>query len=531
MHQGAATGLMAAFEADTKAKNEQRLILQEIQVQEPKEILANQSETEGQLSVLDADIQALAGKCAEIQAGISAAHGRAMAFVSERGQFSGKDIGNCSRCGHPVDSAHIEKEIQRIDAGLSAAKNEAGDLKPKLKEAQDLLGTKSVTKSQLQADVREKTIAMQLQAVRAEKLVAANKAVEIAASKLVEAQANAEKSQAELDRLRSLITDRQPAVEAAKRSSEDVASDLAAKKQAGSKIGSLQGQLEALRKQDADNTAAGLKEKEAFEAEQARLSLELSSVRLEHEAAQITGSTLKAQLDAARTFASDAAVTLMQASLQLQSDINAVKVSEDRIKDLQAQAQAIENQKALLESSRAELKGQEEKAELDVLACSLVDPKQGLPVFLIDQALPFLEDRINFYMNQLGMDRLTVELTTLEGDKETLAVLVDNGRPGPRLDIAAFSGGQLDRVEYAIKCAMADLARQARGVTFGLVCYDEPTGGLDEEGKQGLIKLLHERCEAYPVTMLVSHDEALIRAFDHRLQFSQGVQDETLVAA
>ncbi len=43
--------------------------------------------------------------------------------------------------------------------------------------------------------------------------------------------------------------------------------------------------------------------------------------------------------------------------------------------------------------------------------------------------------------------------------------------------------------------------------------------------------MLHERAGAHPVTLVVSHDETLIRSFDHRLQFSQGPNDETVVMA
>ena len=108
-------------------------------------------------------------------------------------------------------------------------------------------------------------------------------------------------------------------------------------------------------------------------------------------------------------------------------------------------------------------------------------------------------------------------------------MLVDNGKPGPKLDVAAYSGGQLDRIEYGLKCALADLCRQTRGVTLGLQCFDEPTGGLNSDGKEHLIRLLYERATTYRVTLVTSHDEELKRAFDRRVHLVRGPDDETVV--
>jgi DNA repair exonuclease SbcCD ATPase subunit len=240
-------------------------------------------------------------------------------------------------------------------------------------------------------------------------------------------------------------------------------------------------------------------------------------------------SILREQLDAARAAADTANTTALSASLTLQNLRHKVTAVEERAKAIQTGIARIEGMQTALIEARFELGLLKERAEIDEIAAGLLDARNGLPVYLIDQALPFLEDRINHYLAKLGMERLVVTLSTLAEDKETLAILIDNGRPGPRLDVAAFSGGQLDRVEYGMKCALADLARQTRGVTFGMVCFDEPSGGLNAAGKEALISLLYDRCDTYPVTILTSHDEALIRAFHNQIKFGQGPAEETVV--
>jgi DNA repair exonuclease SbcCD ATPase subunit len=159
-----------------------------------------------------------------------------------------------------------------------------------------------------------------------------------------------------------------------------------------------------------------------------------------------------------------------------------------------------------------------------------VDPKGGLPVYLVDSRIPYLEEKANLYMERLGMADLRISLSTVEEDKETLAVLVDNGFE-PRLDIRAFSGGQLDRVEVAIKMALADLAADTRGSKLGLLCYDEPTGGLDEAGKEALAGILFDKAaNGYPATYIVSHDPRLSEAFTRRLTVSKAADGSTTVA-
>ena len=176
---------------------------------------------------------------------------------------------------------------------------------------------------------------------------------------------------------------------------------------------------------------------------------------------------------------------------------------------------------------------QEDALEREVLvgrwiaACNLLDPKTGLPIYLVDMQIPYLEQKINEYMTELGMPELVVEMVTQAGEQETLEILINDGEE-EKLDIRAYSGGQLGRVEMAVKQALCDLAEATRGIRLELLCLDEPTDGLDDAGKAALIQLVHRRCqERFPVTLIVSHDERLMASFDKRMDVEKAADGST----
>jgi DNA repair exonuclease SbcCD ATPase subunit len=171
--------------------------------------------------------------------------------------------------------------------------------------------------------------------------------------------------------------------------------------------------------------------------------------------------------------------------------------------------------------------------ELRAMACEVLDPKAGLPVWLIDARIPELEDGINRYMDIFGAGGLSVRLRTVDDEgKESLDVLVDNGEE-PVLDVAAYSGGQLDRIEVCLKLALADLAESMRDVRLGLLAYDEPGVHLDEERKTKLVEMIHERCASgrTPVAIVISHDRKLMSGFRRRLAVSKTDDETELIAA
>ncbi len=227
----------------------------------------------------------------------------------------------------------------------------------------------------------------------------------------------------------------------------------------------------------------------------------------------------------------DLVVVRLQAGHKKDQCVSFLNTENAAYEQLKTKLSDLEKWEALTKENEKRMEEAKLNSDIASMACAIVDPKGGLPVYLVDVRIPYLEERANFYMEKLGMADLRVSLSTVEEDKETLAVLVDNGFE-PRLDIRAFSGGQLDRVEVAIKMALADLAADTRGSKLGLLCYDEPTGGLDESGKEALAAILFEKAAAgYPATYIVSHDPRMSEAFSRRLSVMKAPDGSTTVVA
>jgi DNA repair exonuclease SbcCD ATPase subunit/DNA repair exonuclease SbcCD nuclease subunit len=525
-----ATALADATAAEAKAQQDLQALPASGAVDEAAE-RAWISTAEADLAKLDELVQAQAGGVVRIQEALATAKKEIETLKANQANLQAGNIEICPTCSQKVDQSHTVKELEKIALALPGAEQLVAALEGKLKAEQDLLAKIAGKKSALQMEIKTRTEALSQVALRAERLRAAETALAGAGEMLSKIADEAEVISLQVARLKPLVADTAPQLVASKKAFDDATNDLASKKAASSEIGALQGKLATLRKQHEENTAAGIAEAEAYEAEASRLAEELKKAYNDHTVNQAVAESLRVQLVAARTKADAAAIALTQASVDLQTAKGAVATAEARILDQEASIKAIQDQKGALETARFELGTLEQRSEIDTIAVSLVDPKSGLPAHLVDRSLPFLEDRINLYMEQLGAARLSVSFAPFEDDKDSLAIVIDDGKPGRKPDIRGYSGGQLERVEYSVKFAMADLVRQVRGVTLGLMCFDEPSGGLHATGKAALVKLLHERIAVYPVTMIISHDEALMKAFDHQLTFSAGVQDETLVAA
>ncbi len=233
------------------------------------------------------------------------------------------------------------------------------------------------------------------------------------------------------------------------------------------------------------------------------------------EAREVTSQAHSRMADQAelRAQAEERCKSIYADTLKAEEDIFRFEKTETEIADLKKSLAALEEKKILWDC-----------------ACQMLDPKTGLPIYLLDVQIPYLQDRINHYLGSgLGSD-LFVELLTQDGDKEVMDVVVDDGM-GDRMDIRAYSGGQLGRIEIAFKQALCDLGERARGTRLELLCLDEPTDGLDERGKQALIDMLYLRCqERFPATLIISHDEKLLSSFDQRILVEAGEGGATKIS-
>lgn len=531
--QGAQAALTAAKETAKKAKEElgktsvKLAALPAIVIPDPAALAA----AEAEVQAADQKIQELTAASATATAAITSLQEKLELLAARRAEFNGKDIGNCSRCGHAIDSAHIEKELSDIAKDEAAAQNELGQV----------MSGKGLVSTELGQVLLAKGSAT----ARVEDLKGKQQAAALAKQEMDQLTATFNEQTAALATANQDELTKTQAAAAAESDAAGIAGPLAsakshadqqqllvdqAKAQAAA-VAEKNGQLQAKKDQetkDRDDYSKFCKDtnERIQDLEQA-----LATAQNEDIQNQALADAMRSQVTLKETTANAAASALTTCMLK-QSEMKGALTTATTAKTnattalADIEAQKLANQEALLQLGMLE-----QKLQITETACKLVDPKTGLPAHLVDRYLPFLEDRMNFYMEQLGRATLSVAFTPFEDDKDSLAIMINDGKTGRAVEIRGYSGGQLGRVDWSLKFAMADLVRQVRGVTLGLMCCDEPTGGLDDAGITMLVSLLKQRVGTYPVTMIITHDEEMIRSFDQTIHFSESATGETLVAA
>jgi DNA repair exonuclease SbcCD ATPase subunit len=274
----------------------------------------------------------------------------------------------------------------------------------------------------------------------------------------------------------------------------------------------------------------GIKDKEDYAKNRQSTLDKLQVADTEAKAQELERKNLESRIEAQKVEVTKHEEISAIASKESREALSAFSARNTEVKLLESSITKAEELAASAEAV------QKKVAELGPLverwegACKILGPN-GLQAYLIDSQIPFLEDRINYYMSRMPLNDLpgqirSVALSTLDGDTETLAIFVDNGHPR-QLEIGAFSGGQLDRVEIALKFAFSDLFKINHGITLGLLCFDEPAGSFDPDGVKGFMNLIFEKCQTdFPVLLFVHHDEKFKQHFDRQLSLAQMLKIE-----
>ncbi|MHA1816222.1 MAG: AAA family ATPase [Candidatus Heimdallarchaeaceae archaeon] len=109
----------------------------------------------------------------------------------------------------------------------------------------------------------------------------------------------------------------------------------------------------------------------------------------------------------------------------------------------------------------------------------------GIPSMLIDESIPFMNQRVDYYLNLLANGRYTVSFDTLDQtkagefrDKISVNVFDSQTKANNRLQL---SGGQTRIVDIATILTLGDLQTSIQNVSFNLLIFDEIFDSLDDE--------------------------------------------------
>jgi len=143
-----------------------------------------------------------------------------------------------------------------------------------------------------------------------------------------------------------------------------------------------------------------------------------------------------------------------------------------------------------------EKEGLRVKKRLEILNCwKEAFSKSGIESMLIDESIPFMNGRVNEYLETLSFGRYVLSFDTVKQlgnkkeyrDKINLNVL-DNESLADSRD--QFSAGQTRILDIAIILTLCDLQSMTQGIRFNLMLFDEIFDSLDDDNIIRVAKLL-----------------------------------------
>ncbi len=118
----------------------------------------------------------------------------------------------------------------------------------------------------------------------------------------------------------------------------------------------------------------------------------------------------------------------------------------------------------------------------------------GIPSMLIDEAIPYMNERVDYYLDMLTNSRYVVSFDTLSEikskefrDKISVHVLDTQTRADSRVQL---SGGQTRIIDIAIILTLGDLLSRIQNVSFNILLFDEIFDALDEQNIQYVSRVL-----------------------------------------
>jgi exonuclease SbcC len=136
----------------------------------------------------------------------------------------------------------------------------------------------------------------------------------------------------------------------------------------------------------------------------------------------------------------------------------------------------------------------------------------------LDSALGELRDELNDRVRPELSEIASVLLTELtegrynqiEIDRDYQVVVLDEGEEKP-----VISGGEEDLANLVLRLAISQMIADRAGHTLSLLIFDEVFGGLDEQRRESVIRLLQRLQDRFEQVILITHVESIREGLDH----------------
>jgi exonuclease SbcC len=151
--------------------------------------------------------------------------------------------------------------------------------------------------------------------------------------------------------------------------------------------------------------------------------------------------------------------------------------------------------------------------------------RNGIPAFIIENAVPELERISNEILGQMSNGRHSLRLETQRdlksktGVAETLDIIVSDWQ-GAR-PYETFSGGEQMRVDLAIRIGLAELLASRAGNKIEWLVIDEGLGSQDDEHRETVLQAIQSVAPRFRRTMVITHIKEAQGVFPQVIELSR----------
>ncbi len=184
-----------------------------------------------------------------------------------------------------------------------------------------------------------------------------------------------------------------------------------------------------------------------------------------------------------------------------------------------ARVETLEKLKTQKSSAKSEKKKFDSEARLHRLLGEAMG-KNGVPAFVIANALPEIEREADRLLSLLTGDEMSLKLNTSKGEKDNDTLEVHITTPTGESGYENFSGGEAFRLDFALRVALSRfLARGGGGISTLII--DEGFGTQDDEGLALLAEALRAIEEEFDLILTITHLERFKEEFDQVIEVTK----------
>jgi exonuclease SbcC len=206
----------------------------------------------------------------------------------------------------------------------------------------------------------------------------------------------------------------------------------------------------------------------------------------------------------------------------------AVSTTQERAAKLAALRESIDDARVRMDDQTKELtRLADRRQHLDVLCRAF--GRDGIPTLVLENSIPAIEDHANDALDRMPggfkVSLITQQETKSGTVRDTLDVVVLVG--AQQRPYQMLSGGERLRVDVALRVAVSAIA----GGRWGTFFMDEPVGGQDRDGREGVLQVMGMLGESFPLVIVATHDEDFADRFPVRLRVSKNEDGASVVEA